>query len=327
MRISNDIAAAIEILTAGGLVAFPTETVYGLGADATNDIAVEKVFIAKGRPADHPLIVHISDMAQLSDWARDISPMALDLAHCFWPGPLTLILKKASHVSDLITGHQDTIGVRMPNHPLTHALLQKFGKGMVGPSANRFGKISPTTAQAVHEELGSRVDLILDGGQCAVGLESTIINMSDDVPVILRPGMISVAELQNVLTTPLMARTQQGTLRVSGDFASHYAPFTATYLIDPAQLDAYLANLSTNSMPVAVMGFAQNKLLATKNLTYHVMPNDPVLYARQLYFTLRELDKQNFHQIIITNIPATPEWVAISNRLQRAAVPVLGCGQ
>ncbi|WP_442770390.1 L-threonylcarbamoyladenylate synthase, partial [Zoogloea ramigera] len=195
----NDIQRAVQLLRQGELVALPTETVYGLGADALNPDAVAKIFAAKGRPSDHPLIVHLADASQIMTWAREVPKDAIALARAFWPGPLTLILKRDESVPDLVTGGQDTVGLRVPNHPVALELLRAFGSGVAAPSANRFGRISPTTAEHVRQELGERVALILDGGACAVGLESTIVDLSRGVPVILRPGAIGADDIARVL--------------------------------------------------------------------------------------------------------------------------------
>jgi L-threonylcarbamoyladenylate synthase len=208
-NIENTITKAVNILRGGGLVAIPTETVYGLGADAGNEGAIRKIFAAKERPYDHPLIVHLADIEQLSAWARDIPPLARRAAQAFWPGPLTLILKKQPQVLDIVTGGQDTVGLRIPRHPIAQALLQAFGAGIAAPSANKFTHISPTRAEAVREELGDRVDIILDGGDCEVGLESTIVDFTGDVPVILRPGMITAQALSQVLGLPVLSAQQE----------------------------------------------------------------------------------------------------------------------
>jgi len=229
-NLKEEMTKAVDILRAGGLVAIPTETVYGLGADARNPSAVQKIFQAKQRPSDHPLIVHIGEIAQLHEWAVDISPEAWLLAKTFWPGPLTLILKKAPEVSELVTGQQTTIGLRMPNHPVALTVLKEFGGGIAAPSANRFGRISPTTAEAVQEELGDAVDLILEGGQCAVGVESTIVDVSGEQIAILRPGMITAEQIVAVLKQPVLT-TPKNAPRVSGSMESHYAPLTPTKLM------------------------------------------------------------------------------------------------
>ncbi|MEO8963719.1 MAG: L-threonylcarbamoyladenylate synthase, partial [Gammaproteobacteria bacterium] len=221
----NFVINAVEVLRAGGLVAMPTETVYGLGADARNVSALRKIFLAKQRPMNHPLIVHLAEISQLEEWADDISETGLLLAKAYWPGPLTLIFKKAPGVNDLVTGGQETIGLRIPHHPVAQALLQAFGGGIAAPSANRFGRISPTTAKAVYEELGDSVDLILEGGQCSVGVESTIVDVSGKHPTILRPGMITAANIEEVLHSRVIDKPQSAP-RVSGSMESHYAPAT-----------------------------------------------------------------------------------------------------
>ncbi len=305
------IMKAIEILTAGGLVAMPTETVYGLGADARNQLAIEKIFLAKQRPMNHPLIVHLSDISQLSDWADDISDEALLLAHAFWPGPLTLILKKAPHVHDLVTGGQSTIGLRIPDHPVALALLKAYDGGIVAPSANRFGRISPTTAEAVREELGNAVDLILEGGQCVVGVESTIVDVSGKSPAILRPGMITAAHIEKVLQHKLAIKKENAP-RVSGSLESHYAPLTKTILLETAELNVLLNHQQTETAVLAWSDVSLNRKDVIK------MPSNPRDYAHDLYRTLRELDKKNLQQIIIEKVPDTMDWDAIRDRLLRA---------
>lgn len=313
--ITNDISKAVAVLRNGGLVAFPTETVYGLGADARNEDALRKIFMAKQRPMDHPVIVHIANISQLSDWAREVSDSAILLAKTFWPGPLTLILKKGPHVLDLITGHQDTIGLRIPNHSVAKALLQEFGSGLAAPSANRFGRISPTTAEAVREELGERVDLILEGGSCAVGVESTIVDMTGENPVILRPGMITAKQIENVLKRKVVAKLINAP-RVSGSMESHYAPRTPTRLIQSEQLARFLESLKRDDLPIAIV---TRKFLRAESLIQTVcLGDDPKKYAHELYQTLRELDKRNLKQIVIESVPDDIEWEGIRDRLVRA---------
>ena len=302
------IQEAVQILKAGGLVAMPTETVYGLAADAQNPAALRKIFLTKQRPSDHPLIVHLADASQLDAWAREISPLAWKLAEVFWPGPLTLILKKAPGVSDLITGGQDTIGVRVPHHPVAQALLSEFGSGLAAPSANRFGRISPTTAQAVWEELGDGVDLILEGGQCAVGVESTIVDVSGDQPAILRPGMITAEQIARVAGCPIAVKKQNAP-RVSGSHEQHYAPVTVTRLMN-------VKNLPLPVGRIAWVGFSERAGFAGSVM----MKADPLIYAHDLYQVLRELDKQGFEQIWIEDVPEGAEWDAIRDRLVRACV-------
>ncbi|WP_153159864.1 L-threonylcarbamoyladenylate synthase [Zoogloea sp. 1C4] len=317
----NHIQQAVALLRRGDLVALPTETVYGLGADAMNPKACAKIFAAKGRPSDHPLIVHLPDAEQLPVWARAIPKEAIALARAFWPGPLTLILKKHEDVPDLVTGGQDTVGLRVPNHPVALELLRAFGGGIAAPSANRFGRISPTTAAHVREELGDRVPLILDGGPCQVGLESTILDLSRDVPVILRPGAIGVDDIARVIgRRPRLRGEDEGgqggdaTPRVSGALAAHYAPRTPLELIAGADLlaaiqpgDAVLARMARpDSLP--------------DGLRWVVAAPDAATYGHDLYAALRDLDAAGCRRILVETPPASPEWSAVIDRLGRAAV-------
>ncbi len=316
MKLNQDLQYAATTLHNGGLVAIPTETVYGLAADAKNPAALLKVFQAKGRPVDHPLIVHIADISQLTEWAIDISPQALSLAKHCWPGPLTLILKKAPGVNDIVTGGQDTIGIRVPNHPVALALLQQFGSGVAAPSANRFGRISPTTAEAVREELGDKVDCILDGGQCDVGVESTIVDVSGNDIRILRPGMITAKQIEAVLHAHLAVTSTQHTPRVSGSLESHYAPVTKTELMSSQQLQKYLQNIPASDLPLAVMHF--KNISVTEKIHSVLMQEDAAQYAHDLYKVLRDLDKKQFKKIIIQAVPDDSGWDAVRDRLSRA---------
>lgn len=314
----NLIKKAVNLLHNGGLVAMPTETVYGLGADATNSDAIAKVFAAKERPADHPLIVHIADMGQLADWASVVPEAAEKLANAFWPGPLTMILKKQEGVLDILTGGQDTVGVRIPRHPVAQALLQAFGGGIAAPSANKFTHISPTTAVAVQEELGDKVDLILDGGDCEVGLESTIIDVSGELPRILRPGMITAVEIEQVLGQPI-AMTRQDTpsdVRAPGMHHLHYAPMTPVHLMCLAELTACLAMAEK---PLAVITYS-DVVINNAKMKHVKMPNDVRQYAHDLYHVLRELDHLQLDGIMIEALPDAPEWEAIQDRLSKASV-------
>lgn len=314
---NSELKKAVTLLKEGCLVAMPTETVYGLAADAKNPEAIKKIFRAKGRPADHPLIVHIADILQLHAWAIDISPQARQLAEAFWPGPLTLILKKNSQVSDLLTGRQDTIGIRIPRHPIAQALLQAFGGGVAAPSANRFGRISPTTAEAVREELGDKVDLILEGGQCEVGVESTIVDVSGEIPRVLRPGMITSRQIEEVLHQHLSLE-KKNVPRVSGALESHYAPMTKTKLMSREEIELYLQKLNENELPLAVLA-TEPLLCQKKQVTIVVMKKNPFAYAHDLYQALRDLDKRNFQLIILQKVPDNADWDAVRDRLQRAS--------
>jgi L-threonylcarbamoyladenylate synthase len=314
------IEKAVAILQRGGLVAIPTETVYGLGADAANESAVRAIFRAKSRPETHPLIVHIANREKLTDWACDISPQAIRLADAFWPGPLTLILKKQPHVLDVVTAGQQTIGLRVPAHPVAQSLLTAFGGGVAAPSANQFTHVSPTTAKAVQEELGNQVDLILDGGHCVVGLESTILDMSTDTPRLLRPGMITAQEISAVLGVSVLSlQSNNATVRVPGSHFLHYAPLTPTRLMATQLIPAYLQSLSERDWPVAIMAYSVLQLKQDEKVHYVPMPASAEAYAQQLYYQLRELDKRHFKCIVIETVPDTPVWDAIRDRLMKAS--------
>lgn len=322
------IGRAVDLLNAGQLVGLPTETVYGLAADADNDVAVQQIFSAKGRPADHPLIVHLGADDLLPRYARDIPEDAWALAEAFWPGPLTLILKKAAGVSDVVTGGQDTVGVRIPGHPVALALLRAFaadrptGGGLAAPSANRFGRISPTTARHVADELGDRVPLILDGGDCQVGIESTIVDLSRGVPVVLRPGAISAEQMALVLGKPVAAKMPASSdePRVSGSLASHYAPSTPLQVVDAATMMHQLETCG-ESPRIAVIARDvpefENRLRQQPGVV--VLADDPPSYAHDFYRALRELDTGGYARILVQALPDTPAWLAVQDRLGRAA--------
>ena len=312
----NEIQAATAILRRGGLVAFPTETVYGLGADASNPTAVARIFAAKGRPTNHPIIVHLGSVEQLSRWAIDIPPAAYALAQSFWPGPLTLILKRHPQVLDAVTGGQDSIGLRVPGHPVAQALLAAFGGGIAAPSANRFGRISPTSAAHVREELGGAVDAILDGGACQVGIESTILDLSGGQARLLRPGAISAAAIEAVLGQPL-ATASRDAPRASGTLASHYAPQTPLSLVHPDDLQADIKRQTEQGARVAVL--ARSAAIPCSQCTWQIMPAEPADYARELYARLRALDALQLDRILIEALPAEPGWQAVRDRLARAA--------
>ena len=317
----NDIQRAVQLLRQGELVALPTETVYGLGADALNPDAVAKIFAAKGRPSDHPLIVHLADASQIMTWAREVPKDAIALARAFWPGPLTLILKRDESVPDLVTGGQDTVGLRVPNHPVALKLLRAFGSGVAAPSANRFGRISPTTAAHVRQELGERVALILDGGACAVGLESTIVDLSRGVPVILRPGAIGADEIARVLGRrprlrgEIESAVEEGaTPRVSGALAAHYAPRTPLELV---ATDALAAQARPGD---AVLARCAAPASLAEGVAWAQAPADPAGYGHDLYAQLRRLDESGAARILVEAPPASPDWAAVADRLGRAAV-------
>ena len=316
---AQEIARAVTTLRAGGLIAFPTETVYGLGADAGNAEAVKKVFAAKGRPHDHPLIVHIASAAQLADWARDVPFAAQTLAKKFWPGPLTLILNRVQSVSDLVTGGQDTVALRVPSHPLAQALLQAFGGGMVGPSANRFGRVSATTAEHVRQEFGDAVDCVLDGGPCDVGIESTIIDLSGAQPTLLRPGSITAAQIESELGLMLAAPDAQSP-RAPGTLARHYAPRTPVMLVNnhaSGLIDELARSFARQGKRVAVLARTARQPMID-GLVWIAAPEAPSGYAHDLYANLRQLDAAGCAVILVEALPPAIEWAAVRDRLGRA---------
>ena len=309
----TDQDAAAKLLQAGELVAVPTETVYGLAADASNPQAVAKIFIAKGRPANHPLIVHIGDLAQLNNWARDIPPQALLLAKAFWPGPLTLLLAKADHVSPVVTGGKDSIGIRMPAHPVLLALLQRTGLAVAAPSANPYKKLSPTSALQVMAGLDGRIAAVLDGGDCSVGLESTIVDLTSAQPQVLRAGPISAAELETVLGVPVSVPKSHN-VAVPGNVKAHYQPGKPLKIFSKAELLSTLQQ-STDAV-ICLYQSAEFTDLALPHC--RKLPQDKAGYARLLYRSLFEADAMPGSQIYLEQPPQTPEWDDVNDRLRRA---------
>jgi L-threonylcarbamoyladenylate synthase len=305
--VTPEVRRAAEILRAGGLVAFPTETVYGLGADASNPAAVARLYKVKGRPEDHPVIIHFSSFERALAWARDVPKEAAILAERFWPGPLTLILKGSDKAKPFVTGGQPSVGIRVPSHPVAQQLLQAFGDGIAAPSANRFGRISPTTAAHVREDLGGDVDLVLEGGASEVGIESTIVDLSSGAAVVLRPGKISAGELGIPLG--------KGGPRHSGGMEKHYAPKTPARLVPTHELDREIARLKTGA---AVLAFSR----PDERVDFWLrMPREPSAYAQKLYASLRELDGAGCDAILVEAPPAEPAWEAVLDRLRKATAP------
>jgi L-threonylcarbamoyladenylate synthase len=297
---------------AGGLVAFPTETVYGLGADACNAAAVARIYSVKGRPADHPLIVHVASMDGLGDWARDVPTYAIALARDFWPGPMTLVVPRSGLAGDFVTGGQDTVGVRVPAHPVSQGLLEAFvragGKGVAAPSANRFGNVSPTSAQAVGAELGDYLadgDQILDGGACDVGVESTIIDCTGDTPKILRPGAITLEMIEQSTGLTVVGSVEEPEIRVSGSLDSHYAP-AAVVVLDQS--------------PTAGQGFiATADVVAAEGVVRLAAPRTHEEFAQVLYAALRAADEQGLSTVVVQQPVGDGIAIAIRDRLKRAA--------
>jgi L-threonylcarbamoyladenylate synthase len=312
-----DISRALEVLRAGGLLAFPTETVYGLGADASNPDAVKKIYAAKGRPRNHPLIVHVANAANIVDWAREIPAAGERLAQRFWPGPLTLIFRRAAHVSDLVTGGQDTVALRVPSHPLAQALLAGFGGGVAAPSANRYGRVSSTTAEHVRTEFGGAVDYVLDGGACEVGIESTIVDVSAGEPALLRPGSITAAEVEALLRRPL-APAGPDSPRAPGTLAKHYAPQTPVMLMEADLLAELASSMVRQGHKVAVLARSALQPILS-GLTWVAAPVNAAEYAHDLYANLRNLDRAGCSAILVEQPPLEAEWAAVHDRLSRAA--------
>lgn len=311
----TELASAVATLRAGGLVAFPTETVYGLGADASNAAAVRGIFALKGRPADHPLIVHVGDAGAVMQWASHVPDVARDLMARFWPGPLTLILPKHARVPDVVTGGQDSIGLRMPAHPVARQLLTAFGGGLAAPSANRFGHVSPTTAAHVREEFGDDAPPVLDGGACTVGVESTILSLVHATPVVLRPGGITPALLAEVLGFAPAFVADAG-IRASGTLASHYAPATPVVLCDAGEMAARLAQADRAGKRAVLMSLGPARFSGVASVA---MPRDATAYAHDLYATLRRLDTEGYEVILVESPPDMGAWQAVCDRLRRAA--------
>lgn len=317
----NEIAVAVESLRNGGVVAFPTETVYGLGADARNEDAVRSVFSIKGRPADHPLIVHLGGADRAEKWAASISGTAKSLMVHFWPGPLTLVLPARDDVPRVVTGGQDSVALRVPNHPVALELLQAFNGGLVAPSANRFGAVSPTEAKHVRSSLGDQVDLVLDGGPCHYGLESTIVSLLDDCPRVLRPGALPLSALRVVLGRDGIEFSERpATLpRVPGALLKHYAPATPLEIIAGNMLAFHSAALMVRSLRVAVLRYHGKSLDRHIPARQFFLPDEPEGYAHGLYAILRELDNLGFDHLLVEAPPQEEVWWAVNDRLARAA--------
>jgi L-threonylcarbamoyladenylate synthase len=313
----DEIDQAVEALREGEVVAFPTETVYGLGADASNPDAVRRIFELKGRPATHPLIVHIDHARALERWALTVPPAAQALADRFWPGPLTLVLRRAPAVDLAITGGQDTVAVRMPAHPVAQQLLRAFGSGIVAPSANRYGRISSTRPEHVREEFGDAVRIVLDGGDCKIGLESTIVSCLDTAPRILRPGALTLTQLRTVVPE-LQAGADAGAPRVPGSDAKHYAPSTPLSLVASRTLEEVVGQLTEHHDKVAVLAMRPPRV-ANKYMTWINAGRRAEVYGRELYVNLRTLDKSGAREILVEEVPAGEAWDAVRDRLRRAA--------
>lgn len=318
------IAQAARQIQAGELVGFPTETVYGLGADASSDGAVRKIFAAKGRPADHPLIVHVADEHQIKHYASSVPPFAARLIKAFWPGPLTVILPRKPGVASAAAGAQDSIGLRCPAHPVALAFLAACDTGVAGPSANRFGGVSPTTAQHVRDEFGDAL-LVLDGGPCDVGIESCIVDCTRSQPVLLRPGVLTRAQLEAACGEPVLDKDEadqrlsgSATPRASGTLASHYAPNAKVRLMDAKAIQTALDVLGSEAAHIAVYARTIVRIQSSR-LVYRRMPDDALATAQQLFAVLRDFDAQGVKLIWVEVLPEAVAWDGVRDRLMRAA--------
>jgi L-threonylcarbamoyladenylate synthase len=316
-----EIETAVQALRDGELVAFPTETVYGLGANAQNPAAVRKIFEVKGRPPNHPVIVHLDSPRYLHRWVREVPDSATRLAEAFWPGPLTMVMPRAPNVHDVITGGQDTIAIRVPAHPMAQQLLTAFGGGIAAPSANRYGRLSPTRAEHVREELGETIRVILDGGECQIGLESTIVSFESSGTVrLLRPGSVTAAQMRGVVGE-LLVGADRVSPRVPGSVPAHYAPSTALTIVPSGEIDAQADAASSGGRRVAVLA-QRLPLRSHKYVTWINAGRRPESYGRDLYTNLRTLDKAGCLRILVQDVPEGERWEAIRDRLLRAATSV-----
>ncbi|MFI6564065.1 L-threonylcarbamoyladenylate synthase [Streptomyces sp. NPDC050534] len=317
---TSDIEKAAEVLRAGGLVALPTETVYGLGANAEDPAAVARIFQVKGRPPSHPLIVHIGDAKQLDDWVEEVPTTARLLAEHFWPGPLTLVLRRGRRVPLEATGGLQTVAMRVPDHPVAHALLSAFGGGVTAPSANRFGSVSPTTADHVRAELGDAVEFVLDGGACTVGVESTIVDATGEIPSILRPGGVTREDLEAVLGYSI-AVSSASRVRVPGQHPSHYAPRARVVLVEPEKVVIEAEQAQELGHQVGVLLPTSIAGAAVKAHAVVAVPPSVAAYAHGLFGILREFDQRGC-DLIVASLPMEEGLgLAIANRLRRAAGP------
>ncbi len=311
----TEIVEAVEALRAGDLVVFPTETVYGLGANASNPAAVRKIFDVKGRPADHPVIVHLDNPRYLHRWVSHVPPLAEQLAAKFWPGPLTLVLPKADNVNDIVTGGQDSIGIRVPSHPVAQQLLTAFGGGIAAPSANRYGRLSPTKPEHVRDELGDAVGVILDGGESQIGLESTIVSCLGNTVRLLRPGFITRSQLEQTVGELAEGGAVAG---APGDRWAHYAPSTPLEIVSSDDLEVRAGEITARQEKVAVLAM-RPPLNTQRYMTWINAGKKPDAYAHHLYNHLRTLDRAGCIRILVQDLPQDERWAAILDRLQRAS--------
>ena len=313
---SNQIKEAVALLQNGEIVAIPTETVYGLAADATNDEALLKIFAAKGRPSDHPLIVHIESFDKVNDWAELVPKSAKKLAQHFWPGPLTMIFWKRKTVSNLITGGLNTVAVRVPNHPVALEIIQKLGKGVAAPSANAHKKTSPTKPEHVFKSLKGKIAAIVDGGSCSVGIESTIVDMTKETPTILRPGVITADMIEKVLNTKVYQPFNHSD-KVSGNMEVHYQPKKPLFVLSKKEIELCIEREKN----IAVMHYSV--IEKNSDAAFYQMPVTKSEYARKFYEMLHHIDDTNVEKILVEQLPNSDDWGDINDRLKKASSRVI----
>lgn len=326
---SKQIQQAIELLNNGELVVFPTETVYGLGADAENAHAVPKIFQVKQRPTNHPLILHLANANELSSWVTNITPQATLLMQNFCPGPLTLIMSRSARVLDCVTGGKNTVGIRFPNHPIAQELLQGFGRGIVAPSANSFGKLSPTSSQHIDPNIASQVGMILDGGRSQCGLESTIIDVSTEIPNVLRFGAISINAIKEVLGENNFTILHHSNVSAPGTLPAHYAPHTRLIIVESKDLFNTVKNTVFQKKRIAVLAYSHKNFDAKyldsdfdiqmkACINWFYMPNNPQKYAYEMFDILHQADKLKCDVILVEQTPQDSDWLAVNDRLAKA---------
>ncbi len=315
---SLQVETAAAILKDGGIVAFPTETVYGLGADASNAKAIRRVFEAKQRPMNHPVIVHLSDFSQVEDWAMEVNAFAHELMAKFWPGPLTLVLRRTSRVLDEVTGGQDTVAIRMPANPIALTLLKKVERPLIAPSANRFGRVSPTHSDHVKQDPNLMVDFVVEGGRCQVGIESTIVDASSREPKILRLGGVTPEQIEGV-TGQALAFKRDAFIRVPGSLAQHYAPQTRLSIVPSEDLAGNIQHGLSQGKSIVVLSWEKQLLGQEESITWFQMPAQPEAYMRELYHTLFMADALKKDIILVEALPNEAGWLAVRDRLERAA--------
>ncbi len=323
-RLEEQISRGIQCLRRGGIIGFPTETVFGLGADAANANAIARIYEAKSRPREHPLILHLGELRDLERWVHEVPTSAESLANKFWPGPLTMILKAEPNQGREFRGDNNSVAVRVPAHPVAQALIRGLGNGIVAPSANRFGRLSPTTAQHVSDELGEKIDMVIEGPTCPIGIESTIVDLTEKVPVILRPGHIDEKQISQALGQEVLT-VESKTNKAPGSYPVHYAPNTPLTVLYRDDMEKFLHN-DANGISVAVLGRSKRPYFSSAAV-WQVAPFSPAAYAQNLYGLLRRLDHSGCDLIAVEEPPHRMSWFAIHDRLKKSSIPKIALAE